>query len=59
MQIQQYNLHIQHIKGTENTVSRNAVGMCERDTKGVSKPKELMMAAINLGIDNSVEKRLK
>jgi hypothetical protein len=36
MQIQEYNLHIQQMKGTEHfladTVSRNPAGMCERDT---------------------------
>jgi len=63
MQIQEYNLHIQHIRGADNfladTISRNPAGLCERDTKGLFKPKELMMATINLGIDNSVGKSLK
>jgi hypothetical protein len=57
MQIQEYNLHIQHTKGADNffadMISRNPVVLCERDTK------ELMVAAINLGIDDSVEKSLR
>ena len=62
-QIQGYNLHIQHIRRADNfladTISRNPVVLCERDTKELFKPKELMVATINLGIDNSVEKSLK
>ena len=33
--------------------------MCERETKELFKPKEVMVAAINLGIDSSVEESLK
>jgi len=60
MQKQEYNLHIRHIRRADNfltdTISRNPAGMCERDTKELFKPKELMVASINLGIDNSVGK---
>ena len=63
MQIQEYNLHIQHIRRADNfladTISRNPAGLCGRDTKEPFKPKELMLATINLGIDNSVKKSIK
>jgi hypothetical protein len=62
MQIQEYNLHIQHIRGADNfladTISRNPAGWCEHDTKELFKPKELMVATINLGTDNSVKKKI-
>jgi len=55
MQIQEYNLHIQHIRGADNfladMMSRNPAGLCERDTKELFKPKELMVATINLGTE--------
>jgi hypothetical protein len=63
MQIQEYNLHIKHIKEANNflvdIISRNPAGLCKRDTKELFKPKEFIVATIDLGIDNSVEKRLK
>jgi len=50
-------------QGTDNfladTISQNPAGLCERDTEELFKPKELMVATINLGIDNSVGKSLK
>ena len=59
MQIQEYNLHIQHIRGADNfladTISRNPAGLCEHDTKELFNPKELMVATLNLGVYNSVE----
>ena len=59
MQIQEYNLHIQHNRGADNflgdTISRNPVGLCEHDTKELFNPKELMVATLNLGVYNSVE----
>jgi hypothetical protein len=55
MQIQEYNLHIQHIRGADNfladMISRNPAGLCERDTKELFKPKELIVAPINLGTE--------
>jgi hypothetical protein len=60
MQIQEYNLHIQHISGAESfledTVSGNPAGLCELDTKELFKPKDMVVAAINLSNDNSVER---
>jgi hypothetical protein len=63
MQIQEYNLHIQYISGAENfladTVSRNPAALWERDTKELFKPNDKMVATINVGTDNSVERGLK
>jgi hypothetical protein len=63
MQIQEYNLHTQHIRGSDDfladMISRNSAGWCEREAKEIFKPKELMVATINLGTDKSVEKSLK
>jgi len=63
MQIQEYNPHIQHIRGADNfladAISRNPAGLCERDCKELFKPKELEVPTINLGIDNSEGKSLK
>ena len=63
MQIQEYNFHIQHTRGAESflaeTVSRNLAGLCERDTKELFKPKDMVVATINLSNDNSVGGSLK
>jgi hypothetical protein len=63
MHIQEYNFHTEYISWTENcladTVRRNPSGLCERDTKELFKPKDMMVATINLGPDNSVERSLK
>lgn len=61
--MQKYNLHVKHISGDKNffvdTLSRHPGGLNEREIKGLSKPKETMVAAINLDIDPSVKKYLK
>jgi hypothetical protein len=61
--IARWVMHIQHIKGAENsladTISWNPAGMSEQDTKKLLKPRSLMVAAIELGVDNSVERNLK
>jgi len=63
MQIQGYNLHIQHISGDENfladTVRGNTAGLCESDTKELFKPKDMAVDTVNLSPDNSAEKCLK
>jgi hypothetical protein len=45
MQIQEYNLHIQHMRGDDNfledTISRNPAGLYGPDTTKLFKPKEL------------------
>ena len=63
MQIQEYDLHIQHIKGTENfladTISRNPASVGVQNTKEFFKPRSLMVAAVELGVDKGVERKFK
>jgi hypothetical protein len=58
MHIQEYDLRIKHISGASNfladTISRNPSGLSGSEMKGLSRPKDIMVAAINLGIDSSV-----
>jgi hypothetical protein len=58
MQIRYIIPIVQHIRGADNflgdTISRNPVGVCERDTKELFKLKELMEPT-----DSSVGKSLK
>ena len=39
-----------------DTISQNPAGLCGRDTKEISKPKDMIVASTNLGINNSVDK---
>jgi hypothetical protein len=58
MQIQEYNLHISHISGSNkflaDTISRNPAGLTKHDKGERPKPKGIMVAARNLSIDDSV-----
>jgi hypothetical protein len=62
MQMQEYNLHVKHFSGAKNffadTLSRHPGGLNERDIKELSMPKEIMVVAINLDINPSVERYL-
>ena len=55
IEIQECNLHIQHITGAEDfladTISLNLADFCEGDTKEFFKPKEMVVSAINIGAD--------
>jgi hypothetical protein len=63
MHIQEYDLRIKHISGARNiladTISRNPAGLDAEEIKGLSRPKDIMVAAINLGIDTSIGRNLK
>jgi hypothetical protein len=63
MEIQEYTLNIQHISGTKNfladIVSRNPAGLSESEIKDLSKPRGIVIAKIDLGIDTSVGRKLK
>jgi hypothetical protein len=63
MQIQEYDLDIVHIKGTDNffadTLSRNPVGITEGELSQVKKPKDIFVSAINLKLDPNLKKDLK
>jgi ribonuclease HI len=61
--IQQYDVEISHIKGTNNVLadvlSRNPSGLSQEETRELRRPDTIMVHAVNLKIDNSVCKDLK
>jgi hypothetical protein len=63
MQIQEYDLEIVHIKGTDNffadALSRNPVGLTEEGLDQIRKPKEIFVSTINLNLDPHLKKELK
>jgi hypothetical protein len=63
LQLQEYDLEIRHISGVENhladTISRNPGGLNEGEIKALIQPRELMIATIDLGVDTSVNQKLK
>jgi hypothetical protein len=63
MQIQEYDIQIVHISGAANffadALSRNPVGITKEQMQQVGKPKEILFAAIDLKIDNTLRKELK
>jgi transposase InsO family protein len=62
MQLQENDLKIVHIKGTENfsadTLSRNPVGLSPKSLDLVMKPKGIFVAAVDLGTDKTLMKEL-
>jgi hypothetical protein len=62
MQIQEYDLHIVHIKGTNNffadALSRNPVGLTEEGLNQLVRPKEILVSPINLNLDPDLKKEL-
>jgi hypothetical protein len=63
MQIQEYDLDIVHIKGTDNffadTLSRNTVCIAEGELRQVKKPKDIFVSAINPNLDPHLKRDLK
>jgi hypothetical protein len=63
IQVQEYDLHIRHIKDTSNfladTISCNPAGLSEREIKELSMPRGMMVAAIDLGVDPTVRRNLR
>jgi hypothetical protein len=63
MQLQEYELDISHIRGAENhladVLSRNPSGLSPQQINDLTKPRELLVAALNLDIDDSVKRQLK
>jgi hypothetical protein len=63
MQLQEYDLRIVHISVANHffadTLSRNPVGMSKERLDPVRKPKEVLVAKIDLHADTSLEKELK
>jgi hypothetical protein len=60
--LQEYDLHIHHISGTNNfladALSRSPAGLNEQ-IKDLSAPREIMIATLKLDIDQSVGRKLK
>jgi hypothetical protein len=63
LQIQDYDIEIKHISGSKNfladTISRNPGGLSKNEIKALTKPREMKIMAINLGVDQSVAHKLK
>jgi hypothetical protein len=63
MQIQEYDLEIVHIKGTDNfladIMSRNPVGLTGEQVQNMSRPREIMVTKINFNLDPTVKRDLK
>ncbi|XP_033608779.1 nucleoporin nup211-like [Cryptotermes secundus] len=62
MQLQEYELKIVHIKGSDNffadMLSRNPIGLSQVSRDQVLKPKELFVAIVDLGTDRTHMKEL-
>jgi hypothetical protein len=63
LELQEYELEICHIKGSQNhfadILSRNPAGLTKEQIKEITRPKELMVAPINLNLDQSIKRELK
>jgi hypothetical protein len=63
MQIQEYDLEIIHIKGTDNfladILSRHPVGLTGRQIENMSRPREVLVSRIDLDIDPTVKRELR
>jgi hypothetical protein len=63
MQIQEYDLDIVHIKGTDNffadALSRHPVGLTEEGLNQLVRPKDILVSAINLNLDPNLKKELR
>jgi hypothetical protein len=62
-QIQEYDLEIVHIKGTDNfsadALSRQPVGLTEEGLNQLVRPKDILVSAINLNFDPNLKKELR
>jgi hypothetical protein len=62
MQLQEYNLNVIHISGANNfladALSRNPTGLREEDRGLVRKPREILIAKIDLLVDKNLKKEL-
>jgi hypothetical protein len=62
MQLQQYDLNIVHIKGSDNffadALSRNPIGLSRESCDQALKPKDLLVAKTDLGTDRTLKREL-
>jgi hypothetical protein len=63
MELQDYDLEIIHISGTANyladALSRNSAGLSAEQISSLTKPRELLVAALHLNINEAVKRELK
>jgi hypothetical protein len=63
MQIQEYDLEIVHIKGTDNfladIMNLNPVGLTGKESESMRRPREIMVKKSSLDLDPDVRKALK
>jgi hypothetical protein len=63
LQLQEYDLDIQYIKGTDNffadVLSRNPVGLEPKDLQQLRKPRDIVVAPIKLYLDTQIKEDLK
>lgn len=63
MEIQEYNLEIVHVKGTDtalaDVLSRNPVGMTIEEVNRIGRPQEIAITKIDLNLDPQVKKDLR
>jgi hypothetical protein len=63
LQLQEYALEIVHIKGTDNhfadIMSRNPVGLNPEQLRQLKKPKDILVAKIDLNLDPQIKQELK
>jgi hypothetical protein len=63
MQLQEYDIQISHISGSQNyladIISRNPAGQTPQQIEQLTRPRDIMVAKIELNIDHQVKKDLK
>jgi hypothetical protein len=63
MEMQEYDLKIKHISGSENyladALSRNLSNLSESEIKDLSKPRSILVAKVELDLDTSISEKLK
>jgi hypothetical protein len=63
LQLQEYDLEIVHIKGADNyladIMSRNPVGLSREELNQMAKPRDILVAAIDLNVDPIIKAELR
>jgi hypothetical protein len=63
IQIQEYDLGVIHIPNWKNhladTLSRNPAELNPEEVARITRPTEIFVAAIDLGVDNEIRKEIK
>jgi hypothetical protein len=63
LQLQEYDLRVKHISGAKNffadTISRNPAGMSQKEINQLSRPRGIVVSAVDLGVDSSAVRKLR